>query len=148
MTALASILLLLASAATGPEGGELRREAEDFLGTLAARGYTGTALEVVELYLLEPCTLAVYPPDSTGGGFFVGMGGNNVLDLELSVCGDGWVLTDTMPDDLPVIELGPGEAAEARLAVLRATDMTRGALSDSAALLWALEPVDLEAAQP
>ena len=122
----------------------LRSEAEDFLSGLAARGYTGTGLTVLELGLLEPCTLAIYPPAASGGGFVVGMGGNNTLDLHLRLEGDGWFREDSLPDDLPVIRVDSAAAAGGLYVIACARDMTGGSRTDSTAVMWAFSTVDPE----
>ena len=122
----------------------LRSEAEDFLSTLSSRGFTGTGLAILELALLEPCTLAVYPPSTSDGGFVIGMGGNNTFDLNLRVEGDGWFLEDSLPDDLPVIRIDSAAAADGLYVIVCARDMIRGARSDSTAVMWAFRPVDPE----
>lgn len=98
---------------------------------------------VCSLSLLEPCTVMVYPPlNSSTGGFYAAMGGNNILDLGLRLEGDGWFLEDTMPDDYPVLRLDSVQVSRGRRLIICAYDMIRGFRTDSAAVIWAFSPVD------
>ncbi len=116
------------------------------LQRLSSLGYEAIAMRTLEMGLLDPCTLWLYAPGNTGGGFLIGMGGSDVLDLRLRAEGDGWFLEDTMPDDLPVIELDAWQARTLRRVILTVTDMLRSAPSDSALFMYALAPVDPDAA--
>ncbi len=138
------VVLLFILLANLLQAASLRSEAEDFLATLAARGYTGTGLAILELTLLEPCTLAVYPPSASSEGFVIGMGGNNTFDLNLRLEGEGWFREDSLPDDLPVIRVDSATAGQGLYVIVCARDMIRGARSDSTAVMWAFYPVDPE----
>lgn len=134
------ILLLLASSALA---GDLRREAEDFLARLSSRGYTMVAMRQLELELMEPCTLRLFPPEGTcAEGYYAGLGGNNILDLYLRLEGEGWFLEDTFPDDVPVLRVDSAALAGGGRLIVCALDMIRGATVDSAVVVWAYEPVD------
>ncbi len=127
-----------------PAAGEsLHSEAASFLQRLTSRGYTGTGIIDLELNLLEPCTVIVYSPvDSSTGGFYAALGGNNILDLYLRVEGENWFIEDSMPDDLPVLSLDSVQVLTADRLIIRADDMIRGFLSDSATIIRAFVPVD------
>jgi len=134
------LTLLLVIPVTGES---LHSEAVSFLQRLTSRGYTGTGIIDLKLDLLEPCTVIVYSPvDSSTGGFYAALGGNNILDLCLRVEGDGWFIEDSMPDDLPVLSLDSAQVLSANRLIIRADDMIRGFLSDSTVIIWAFTPVD------
>lgn len=124
----------------------LEEEGLQFLQRLSSMGYEAVAMRTLELRMLDPCTLQIYAPGNTGGGFLVGMGGRDVLDLRLRVEGDGWALEDTLPDDLPVIELDARQARTIRRVILTVMDMLRSTPSDSVLFMYALAPVDPGAA--
>jgi hypothetical protein len=134
------LLLLLPVAAAEAS---LHSEALLFLERLSSQGFTGIGILDCSLNLLEPCTLMVYPPlNSSDGGFYAALGGNNILDLGLRLEGDNWFLEDTMPDDYPVIRLDSAQVSEGKLLIVCAFDMIRGFRSDSVAVVWAFSPVD------
>lgn len=124
----------------------LEEEGLQFLQRLSSLGYEAVAMRTLDLGLLDPCTLQVYTPGNTGGGFLIGMGGGDVLDLRLRAEGDGWALEDTLMDDLPVIELDARQVSTLRRVILTVTDMLRSAPSDSALFMYAFAPVDPGAA--
>jgi hypothetical protein len=136
--ALAAAILSVAPAAA-----DLMDSGAELIQRLVAQGYESVLMKPVILEMLQPCTLSVYTPWNSGGGFFVGVGGRHVLDLYLRVEGDSWMIEDTLPDDLPVIELSAGEVHEVRRVILEAMDMTGGATTDSALFFYALSQVDL-----
>lgn len=138
MTALA--LAALTALADGPV--TLSEEARDFLDRLSAQGCGGIAMIPLELELLEPCTLAVYPRPDAPSGFYMGMGGPRTLDLTITLLGPGWRLADSLPDDFPVLELQAPLAGSVRWVVACATDMTHNATTDSAVVMYALASVD------
>jgi hypothetical protein len=127
------------------QAGTLQEDGLELLQRLSAQGYSVTAMRTVQLVYLQPCTLPVYLPDTVGGGFFIGMGGDDVLDLYMEASGGrGWVLRDSLPDDLPILELTPALASDAQYAIITATDMLRDVIADSALFMYALERVDLQ----
>ena len=134
------ILCLVAVSVTIAEG--LHSEAVSFLMRLSSQGYTGSGIVCLELSLLVPCTLSVYPPSHSAGGFYIGMGGNNILNLGLRLEGEEWFIEDSMPDDLPVLRLNSIEVAEGNRLIVCVTDMIRGCRIDSVAVIWAFLPVD------
>ena len=124
-------------------GGTLHSEALSILERLSSQGYTGAGTITWSLNLLEPCTLFVYPPlNSSTGGFYAALGGNNILDLGLRLEGEDWFLEDTMPDDCPVLRLDSVQVSEGKRLIVCAYDMIRGFRSDSGAVIWAFSPVD------
>lgn len=124
-------------------GGTLHSEALSVLERLSSQGYTGSGIIVFSLNLLEPCTVMVYPPlNSSTGGFYAALGGNNIVDLGLRLEGEGWFLEDTMPDDCPVLRLDSIQVSEGKRLIICAYDMIRGFRSDSVAVIWAFSPVD------
>lgn len=123
-------------------GANLHSEAESFLARLSSQGYTGRVIAPLELSLLEPCTLSIYPPSRSNGGFFIGLGGNNTLDLGLRLEGEDWFIEDSMPDDIPVLRADSSEVTEANRLIIQALDMIRGCRIDSAMVIWAFSPVD------
>jgi len=124
-------------------GGSLHSEAMDFLERLYSRGYSSVALAGLTLDLLEPCTLALYPPEEgCFEGYYAAMGGNNILDLGLRLEGEDWFLEDSFPDDVPVIRVDSAEVAGGRRLIVCAEDMIRGFRTDSAVVVWAYSPVD------
>lgn len=135
------IICLVAASISAAEG--LYSEAVSFLVRLSSQGYTGSGIMALELSLLVPCTLFVYPPSHSSGGFYIGMGGNNILNLSLRLEGEEWFKEDSMPDDLPVLRLDSTEVAEGNRLIICATDMIRGSRTDSATVIWAFLPVDL-----
>ena len=138
-----TVLLLLCIAAVSITVAEsLRSEAISFLMRLSSQGYSGSGIVCLELPLLEPCTLSVYPPSNAAGGFYIGMGGNNILNLGLRLEGEEWYMEDSMPDDLPVLRLDSIKVAEGNRLIVCATDMIRGCRMDSVAVIWAFLPVD------
>ncbi len=134
------IIICLATASI-PAAESLYSEAVSFLLRLSSQGYTGSGIMNLELSLLVPCTLSVYPPSRSAGGFYMGMGGNNILNLGLRLEGEDWFIEDSMPDDLPVLRLNPTEVAEGNRLIICATDMIRGCRTDSAVVIWAFLPV-------
>lgn len=141
---MARILLLSVIAGfSSAWGGGLHREATVFLERLYSQGHTCVAMKGLELYLMEPCTLSVYPPEkSCGEGFYAALGGNNILDLGLRLEGDGWFIEDSLPDDVPVLRVDHVQIAEGRRLIVTAHDMIRGAAADSVMVIWAFSPVD------
>lgn len=136
-------VLLILVALLAVSGSTLSEEAGAFMERLAAQGFPGTGIVLMELKLLEPCTLAIYPPAGSPAGFVIGMGGNNLLDLYLRLEGDGWVLEDSLPDDLPVLKVDSSMIAGSIMYVtVCARDMIRGCMADSAVVIWAFAPVD------
>ncbi len=124
-------------------GGTLRSEALSFLERLSSQGYTGAGIIGCSLNLLEPCTVMVYSPlNSSTGGFYAALGGNNILDLGLRLEGEDWFVEDTMPDDYPVLRLDSVQVSEGNRLIICAYDMIRGFRSDSASVVWAFSPVD------
>ena len=83
-------VLLILVALLQASGTTLSEEAGAFMDRLAAQGFPGTGIVRMELNLLEPHTLTIYPPEGSPAGFVIGMGGNNLLDLHLRLEGDGW----------------------------------------------------------
>lgn len=97
----------------------------------------------LQLNLLEPCTVNVFPPvHSAYEGFYVGLGGNNILDLGLRLEGEEWFLEDGKMDDCPVLVVDSSQIASGKKLVICAEDMIRGARRDSAVVIWAFAPVD------
>jgi hypothetical protein len=139
----AAVILFLA-AAFSCQAGTLWQEAMDFLDILVSQGYRVGGVTGVEVSYLEPCTLQA----RTGflsegpGGFLIAMGGNYILDLELELQGPGWSVSDTLPDDLPVIEVDSVQIVTSQRLILLARDMTHCMLQDSVVVMWALLPVD------
>jgi hypothetical protein len=136
--AAAAAVAAVASCAT------LWSEAGELLDILQSQGYRIGGITEVEVSYLQPCTLYTsrsFLADSRGG-FLIAMGGNHILDLELELQGYGWTLRDTLPDDMPVIEVDSSHIATSSLMVLLARDMTHCALQDSVVVVWALLPVD------
>ncbi len=124
-------------------GGTLHSEALAFLERLSSQGYTGIGIIECRLNLLEPCTIMVYPPlNSSTGGFYATLGGNNILDLGLRLEGEDWFLEDSMPDDYPVLRLDSAQVSEGKRLIICVYDMIRGFRSDSVAVVWAFSPVD------
>ena len=124
-------------------GGTLYSEALSILERLSSQGYTGTGIITCCLNLLEPCTVMVYPPlNSSTGGFYAALGGNNITDLGLRLEGEDWFLVDTVPDDCPVLRLDSVQVSEGKRLIICAYDMIRGFRCDSAAVIWAFSPVD------
>jgi hypothetical protein len=136
--------ILLLSASLAQSASRLEEEGLQWLQRLASQGYGAAGMRVVRLEYLEPCTLSIYLPDSVGAGFFMGIGGDEILDLYLEADGAGWILRDTLPDDFPVIRITAGQSSTARFAVLCAMDMLHDATADSALFMYALERVDLQ----
>lgn len=138
------ILLLTVIAGFSPAWGSgLHWEATAFLERLYSQGHTCVAMKGFELNLMEPCTVAVYPPEkSCGEGFYAALGGNNILDLGLRLEGDGWFIEDSLPDDIPVLRVDHVQIAEGRRLIVTARDMIRGAVTDSVMVIWAFSPVD------
>ncbi len=134
------IICLVAASISASES--LYSEAVSFLVRLSSHGYTGSGIIPLELSLLVPCTLSVYPPSHSAEGFYIGMGGNNILNLGLRLEGEEWFLEDSMPDDLPVLRLDSTEAAKGNRLIICATDMIRGCRMDSVMVIWAFLPVD------
>jgi hypothetical protein len=133
------MLALMALAATVTAGG-LSGEVEEFLNYQARQGLEVQAVQMLELDLMSPCTLAV-PPFRRGlSGYLTGFGGNHTLDLWISIADSTRVLDDTLPDDVPVLRLDAGRLGKAGVVVLEARDMTHGAVADSAAVMWLLSP--------
>ncbi len=122
--------------------GGLRGEVEDFLSYQARQGLDVQAVQMLRLEMLQPCTLAVPPLRKGLEGYLAAFGGNHTLDLWVSIADTSWAVFDTLPDDVPVIPLGPKMLHEVDMVVLEALDMTHGASSDSAAIMWLLRPVD------
>jgi hypothetical protein len=120
----------------------LRTEALAFLSRLSAQGYPGTGMTLLELNLMEPCTVSIYPPAGSPPGFVIGMGGNDMLDMDLRLEGNGWSLEDSLPDDLPVLRLDSAAASGTIYAIVCVRDMIRGSMADSAAVIWAFAPVE------
>lgn len=136
-----TILCVLIAGSAG--GGTLGSEASAILERLYSQGYTGVARAGLLLDLMEPCTLGVYPPEGTcSNGYYLALGGNNILDLGLRLEGEGWFLEDTFPDDVPVIRVDSAAIAGGCRLIVCAEDMIRGCLSDSAVVMWAFAPVD------
>ena len=128
---------------TMPAWSGLHTEAMSFLDRLRSRGYTAQAIQELELHLLEPCTLRLFLPESLAvAGVFAAMGGTDILDLHLKLEGDGWLVEDTFPDDMPVLKVDSSRISDASFLVVCARDMLRGASTDSAVVLWALKTVD------
>lgn len=122
----------------------LRSDVLRMLNHMYAQGYQAFLVRYLQLDLLQPCTLAV-PPLSTADDYvLMAMGGNRTLDIRLTMTDDTSKLVDTLPDDMPVFRLDPSTVLEARLIVVEALDMTHGARSDSAVVMWLLRPVDRE----
>lgn len=138
MRASAALILLLAPLPL--LAASLQSEAVAFLGRLSAQGYPGTGMMMLELELMEPCTVSIYPPAGSPGGFVIGMGGRDVLDLHLRLEGDGWDLEDSLPDDLPVLRVDSTVASGSIYAMVSVRDMIRGSMADSAAVIWAFAP--------
>lgn len=136
------ISVLCISIATCFGAGSLHSEAQEVLERLMAQGYSGAGIIELKLELMEPCTLSLYPPLGSGGGFYIGLGGNNILDLGLRLCGGDWIVEDSMPDDYPVLRVDSAEVAGGDYLIICASEMIRGFLSDSAIVLWAFSPVD------
>lgn len=126
------------------QGGALEEEGLAWLQRLSSQGYPVVSMRTVPLNFLEPCTLSIYLPDTAGAGFFLGMGGPDVLDLSLTLVGEGWALRDTLPDDVPILRASAEQSSSVRFAVLCAMDMLRDATADSALFMYALERVDLQ----
>ncbi|MFO8184621.1 MAG: hypothetical protein R6U39_10695 [Candidatus Aegiribacteria sp.] len=124
-------------------GSGLHSEATAFLERLYSQGHTCVAMKGLELNLMEPCTVAVYPPEKTcGEGIYAALGGNNILDLGLRLEGDGWFIEDSLPDDVPVLRVDHVQIADGRRLIVTARDMIRGAMTDSVTVIWAFSPVD------
>jgi hypothetical protein len=140
MRAIGTAVLLLAVPLA--HASSLQAEALAFLSRLSAQGYPGTGMRLLELSLLEPCTLSIYPPAGSPAGFVIGMGGNNMLDMHLRLEGEGWSMDDSLPDDLPVLRVDSGEVSGNIYAIVCARDMIRGRMADSAAVIWAFTPVE------
>ncbi len=134
--------LALAALALRASSASLSEEALTFLDRLASQGYEGIWMQPLELDLLEPCTLEVFINPLADSGFIMAMGGPCTLDLYLEACGRGWSLADSLPDDLPVLELRAPLFATLDRVVIRAEDMIRGAGSDSAVVMYAVTAVD------
>jgi hypothetical protein len=132
---------VLAAAAVCSAGG-IVEESLDFLNRLASQGYEGVYMTPLEIDLLEPCTLKVLMNPSVGDGFFMALGGDRTLDLMLTVRGDGWEVSDSMPDDFPILELHEPVVATVREMVVLALDMTHNAMRDSVVVMYAVEVVD------
>src|SRR6056297_1760259 len=115
--------------------GGLSADVEDFLDYQARQGLDIQAVQLLELELMRPCTLAIPPLRRGLSGYLAGFGGNHTLDLWISIADSTWVLDDTLPDDVPVLRLGAGRLSEAESMVLEARDMTHGAAVDSAAVM-------------
>jgi hypothetical protein len=138
-----TVIFFILLAAIPLSGGTLLSEGLAVLERLSSQGYTGAGIIVCSLNLLEPCTLMVYPPlNSSNGGFYAALGGNNILDLGLRLEGEGLLLEDTMPDDCPVLRLDSVQVSEGKRLIICAYDMIRGFRSDSVAVIWAFSPVD------
>lgn len=139
-----SILLLTVLAAFPYAWGSgLHSEATAFLERLYSQGHTCVAMKGLELNLMEPCTVAVYPPEKTcGEGFYAALGGNNILNLGLRLEGEDWFIQDSLPDDVPVLRVDHVQIAEGRRLIVTARDMIRGAMTDSVMVIWAFSPVD------
>ncbi len=137
------VILFILLAVIPLSGDTLRSEALSVLERLSSQGYTGTGIILFSLNLLEPCTLMVYPPlNSSTGGFYAALGGNNIVDLSLRLEGEDWFSEDTMPDDCPVLRLDSVQVSDGKRLIICAYDMIRGFRSDSVAVIWAFSPVD------
>jgi|WetSurMetagenome_2_1015567.scaffolds.fasta_scaffold02311_8 hypothetical protein len=136
--------LLLAMLAIAGQAGasSLVDEGTVLLQRLASQGYPAVFLAKVPVDYLRPCTLQVYLPGTAGGGFFIGMGGTEVLDLALTLEGPDWVLAESSPDDLPVLRVTAEQSSTVIRAILLAGDMLHESVSDSALFMYALERVD------
>lgn len=137
---LSILCLCLALFQATPVDGSLYEDALAFLSTLYSQGWTGCAILPLELSLMEPCTLSMYLPDMAGG-FIIGMGGNDMLDLELEIVGEGFSIRDALPDDFPILEISPLESGRIRYLVITALDMIHGSREEDAVIMWALSPV-------
>jgi hypothetical protein len=135
MTASLGLMVLLLT-------GGLRGEVEDFLSYQARQGLDVHSVRLLRLDLLRPCSLAVPPLRGDLEGYLAAFGGNHTLDLWISIADTSWAVSDSLPDDVPVLRLTPKLLREADMVVLEALDMTHGASSDSAAVMWLLRPVD------
>jgi len=121
---------------------ETRDEGLRFLNRLASMGYEGVFIAPIEVGILEPCTLDVLVNPWAGDGFFMALGGDSVLDLSLTVSGQGWSVSDSFPDDFPVLELREPLAATVTRMIVCATDMLYNADHDSVAVMYAVSVVD------
>ncbi|MDM7992281.1 MAG: hypothetical protein QUS11_03110 [Candidatus Fermentibacter sp.] len=136
-------LLLAAMIAPAAASSDLGAEALVFLDRLASTGYGGIFMAPLEVSILEPCTLDVMMNPLADRGFFMAIGGENVLDLSLVVEGNGWSVSDSFPDDFPVLELDAPLAATVRRMIVCATDMIHNADRDSVVVMYAVSVVDL-----
>lgn len=118
----------------------LHEDAITFLVSLYSQGWTGCAIIPLELSLMEPCTLSMYLPEMAGG-FIIGMGGDNMLDLELEIVGTDFSIRDAFPDDFPILEISPLESERVRYLVVTALDMIHGSRCENAYIMWALSPM-------
>jgi hypothetical protein len=134
---LLSVVLASACSAAG-----VMEEGLRFLNRLASMGYEGVFIMPMEVSILEPCSLKVLMNPYAGDGFFMALGGANVLDLSLSVSGDGWMVVDSFPDDFPVLELTAPRTATVSEMVVCATDMINNADRDSVVVMYAISVVD------
>jgi len=135
MAALGAALLLLLT-------GGLRSEVAEYLSHQSRQGLQLQSVQLLEVEMLTPCTLAVPPFRKGLEGYLAAFGGNYTLDLWISISDSSWSLADSMPDDVPVLELDGKQLMEADHIVVEALDMTHGAGSDSAAVMWLLRSVD------
>lgn len=121
---------------------ETRDEGLRVLNRLASMGYEGVFIASVEVGILEPCTLNVLMNPRAGDGIFMALGGDSVLDLSLTVSGPGWSVSDSLPDDFPILELKAPLAATVNRMIVCATDMLYNADRDSVAVMYAVSVVD------
>ena len=110
-----------------------------FISSLVDAGYDGIRLEAIEMDIFEPCTVALYSPSVVLGGCLAGMGGSFVLDLRMSIHGEGWTIVDTLPDDLPVALLDSTQIGSIRFIELTVLDMTHNARRDTVYFVAALD---------
>jgi len=128
------ILLLLSALCA------LSEEVDSFLDEYRFNGYTIQWSRGLYLTLEEPCSLWVFTrPDLEG---VVGAaGGDSVFDLDLELRGRDMIITDELPDDLPVLRFTTGSEPQAFSVVVNIREMLYGATADSAYVFCALKPV-------
>lgn len=119
---------------------ELYEDAFTFLVTLYSQGWTGCAIIPMELSLMEPCTLSMYLPEMSGG-FIIGMGGKDLLDLEIEIVGSDFSIRDDQRDDFPILRISPLESGRVRYLVITALDMIHGSRVEDVVIMWALSPM-------
>ncbi len=118
----------------------LSEEVDTFLDAYRFNGYTFQWSRGLYLPVGEPLTVFIYPGNNLEG-VLCGVGGPNLLDLQLELQGGELNIIDEERDDLPVLRFATGAETVAYKVTVTALDMLHGASADSAYIFLALKPV-------